>query len=204
MRPWYVRRVEGFLKARRPTSLSRVTASEVAGYLQKVADRGQLADWQFQPLADALQLLFVDLGQCPAGKEIDWDWCKAGGCPLQEDHPTIARSGSPAAGPADGPSFARAAEEVPLLKTLARTVRAMQYSIRTERAYIDWCHRFLAFCGETPPGGCAAVLRSQVWVQPSLSLAMRPESLIHHLRKRERTGGGKCGFRQARFAFGFD
>jgi hypothetical protein len=26
----------------------------------------------------------------------------------------------------------------------------MQYSIRTEQAYVDWCHRFLAFCGDTP------------------------------------------------------
>ncbi len=23
----------------------------------------------------------------------------------------------------------------------------MQYSIRTEQSYVDWCHRFLAFCG---------------------------------------------------------
>jgi len=26
----------------------------------------------------------------------------------------------------------------------------MQYSIRTEQAYVDWCQRFLAFCGDTP------------------------------------------------------
>ena len=37
MRPWYVRRVEGFLKARRPASLSQVTAEEIAGYLQEVS-----------------------------------------------------------------------------------------------------------------------------------------------------------------------
>ncbi|WP_295582589.1 hypothetical protein [uncultured Lamprocystis sp.] len=33
MRPWYVRRVEGCLKARRPVSLSQVTAEELAGSL---------------------------------------------------------------------------------------------------------------------------------------------------------------------------
>jgi hypothetical protein len=49
-----------------------------------------------------------------------------------------------------GPGFARAAGEVPLPKTLVRTIRAMQYSIRTEQAYVDWCHRFLAFRGEAP------------------------------------------------------
>jgi len=127
MRPWYVRRVEGFLKARRPVSLLHVTAEELTGYLQEVAAQAQLADWQFRQLVDALQLLFVDLAHCPAGKTIDWDWWKTGGRPLDSDHPTLARSSPPAAGPA----FARATERFPLLKTLARTIRAMQYSIRT-------------------------------------------------------------------------
>ena len=112
MRPWYVRRVEGFLKARRPVSLSQVTAEEIAGYLQEVSAQAQLADWQFRQLVDALQLLFVDLAQCPAGKAIDWDWWKAGGRPLDNDHPTVARSQPPAAG-LEGPQFARAAERFP-------------------------------------------------------------------------------------------
>jgi integrase len=150
MRLWYIRRVEGFLKARRPASLSQVTAEEITGYLQEVSAQAQLADWQFRQLVDALQLLFVDLAQCPAGKVVDWDWWKAGGRPLDNDHPTIARSQPPAAGLTEGPEFARAAEKFPLLKTLARTIRAMQYSVRTEQAYVDGCHRFLAFCGETP------------------------------------------------------
>ncbi len=98
MRSWYVRRVEGFLKARRPASLSQVTAVEIAGYLQEVSAQAQLADWQCRQRIDALQLLFVDLAQCPAGKAIDWDWWKAGGRPLESDHPTVARSQPPAAG----------------------------------------------------------------------------------------------------------
>ncbi|MBP6582938.1 MAG: hypothetical protein KA204_05660 [Chromatiaceae bacterium] len=71
----------------------------------------------FRQLVDALQLLFVDLAQCPAGKAIDWDWWKAGGRPLESDHPTVARSQPPAAGLAEGLAFARAAERFPLLKT---------------------------------------------------------------------------------------
>lgn len=102
MRPWYVRRVEGFLKARRPASLSQVMAEEIAGYLQEESAQAQLADWQFRQRVDALQLLFVDLAQCPAGKAIDWDWWKAGGRPLESDHPTVARSQPPAAGLAVG------------------------------------------------------------------------------------------------------
>jgi len=68
MRPWYFRRVVGLLKARRPVSLSRVTAEKIAGYLQQVSAPSQLTDWQCRQLVDALQLLFVDMGHCSARK----------------------------------------------------------------------------------------------------------------------------------------
>ncbi len=93
MRPWYVRRVEGFLKARRPASLSQVMAEEIAGYLQEESAQAQLANWQFRQLVDALQLLFLDLAQCPAGKAIDWDWCKAGGPDAGGSPPTVRSDG---------------------------------------------------------------------------------------------------------------
>ncbi|AUB85421.1 integrase (plasmid) [Candidatus Thiodictyon syntrophicum] len=146
MRPWYVRRVEAFLKALRPVSLSSLTAEQVTGYLQEVSSQGQVTGWQFRQIVDALQLLLVDLSQAPVGKGIDWDWWKAGGKTLAPDHPTLGKSQAPGA----GPRFAGAAAAFPLLETLARTIRAMQYSIRTEQAYVDWCHRFLAFCGDKP------------------------------------------------------
>lgn len=113
MRPWYVRRVEEFLKARRPGSLARLTAEEISGYLQEVSAQARLADWQFGQLIDSLQLLLVDLAGCPAAKAIDWDWWKAGGRPLEDAHPTVVRSQPPATGLAEGPEFARAAEPVP-------------------------------------------------------------------------------------------
>ncbi|WP_295446361.1 hypothetical protein [uncultured Thiodictyon sp.] len=127
IRPWYVRRVEEFLKAVRPKSLSQLTAEQVNGYLQDGSSQGQLADWQFRQLVDALQLLFVDLSQAPAGKGIDWEWWKAGGRVLAPDHPTLGKSQAPGA----GPRFASAVAAFPLLETLVRTIRAMRYSIRT-------------------------------------------------------------------------
>ena len=182
MRLWYVRRVEGFLKALRPVSLSQLTAREITGYLQQMSTPSQLPDWQFRQLVDALQLLFVDLGQCPVGKEVDWDWWKAGGRPLEPDHPTIARSQPPAAGLKDGPRYARAAGAFPLLETLARTIRAMQYSIRTEQAYVDWCHRFLAFCADTPTDrlGVEDVQRFLTHLAVDRSVAAKTQSLAYN------------------------
>jgi integron integrase len=178
MRPWYVRRVEGFLKALRPESLSRLTAEQVTGYLQEVSSQAQLTGWQFRQLVDSLQLLLVDLAQVDAGKGVDWDWWKDGGKALEADHPTIARAQSPAA----GPTFARAAADFPLLETLARTIRAMQYAIRTEQAYVDWCHRFLLFCGDTPIDslGVEDVQRFLTHLAVDRSVAAKTQSLAYH------------------------
>jgi len=43
--------------------------------------------------------------------------------------------------------YQRAAGAQPLLRQLARTLRAERYALRTEQTYVDWCHRFLLFCG---------------------------------------------------------
>lgn len=54
-----------------------------------------------------------------------------------------ARSACPVARPSRATRF-------PLLETLARTIRAMRYSIRTEQSYVDWGIRFLTFRGDKP------------------------------------------------------
>ncbi len=149
MRPWYVRRVEAFLKAPRPESLSRLTAEQIIGYVQKVSSVAQLADWQFRQLVDALQLLLVDLAQVPTGKVVDWGWWKAGGKGMEADHPAIARSQPPRASFLRArPSRARNGVSGP--GDPGADHPATQYSIRTKQAYLDWGHRFLGLCGETP------------------------------------------------------
>ncbi|EGV32250.1 integron integrase [Thiorhodococcus drewsii AZ1] len=45
--------------------------------------------------------------------------------------------------------FQRSAEDLDLLKSLARTLRARRYVIRTEQTYVDWCHPFMRFCGNS-------------------------------------------------------
>ena len=38
-----------------------------------------------------------------------------------------------------------------LLGQMREIFRTRHYSIRTEQAYVEWCHRFLAFCGDKDP-----------------------------------------------------
>ncbi|MFB1501817.1 phage integrase N-terminal SAM-like domain-containing protein, partial [Thiocapsa sp. N5-Cardenillas] len=155
-RQWYIRRVEDFLKELKPAALSALTADQVTDYLRRMSARSDLADWQMRQIVDALRLLLVDLAQVPAGKGVDWDYWWEGQRTLPPEHATIARS--TAMNAEDGadptaigvPRFSRSARTFPILEDLARTIRAMQYSIRTEQSYVDWCHRFLLFCGSKP------------------------------------------------------
>jgi hypothetical protein len=160
-RQWYIRRVEDFLKDLKPTALSALTADQVTDYLRRMSARSDLADWQMRQIVDALRLLLVDLAQVPSGKGVDWDYWWEGQRTLPPTHATIARS--TAMGTADGadpgaigvPRFSRSAQTFPILEDLARTIRTMQYSIRTEQSYVDWYHRFVLFWGAR---------RSTTWV----------------------------------------
>lgn len=177
-RRWYVRRVEDFLKAVRPGSLAGLSAEEVTGYLQEASSRPGLADWQVRQLVDALQLLLVDLAQVPAGRGVDWSYWKEAGRGLQADHPTIAKSSAPAS----GPRYSRSAQSFPILETLARTIRSMQYSIRTEQSYVDWCHRFLAFCKDKDPAdlGREDVQRFLSHLAVERSVSAKTQSLAYN------------------------
>jgi hypothetical protein len=155
-RQWYIRRVEDFLRDVKPTALSALTADQVTDDLRRMSARSDLADWQMRQSVDALRLLLVDLVQVPAGKGVDWDDWWEGQRTLPPEHATIARSTAMStedgvdSGAIGVPRFSRSAQTFPILEDLSRTIRAMQYSIRTEQSYVDWCHRFLRFCGGKP------------------------------------------------------
>jgi len=153
VRPNYVRFVEAFLRDLHPESLSALSGKDVTEYFQRLSSKNKLSDWQFRQVVDALQLLLVDLAQAPAGKQVDWDYWKEAVKTLGINHPTLAKEQSPGKRMADrgiGPKFAHYAEAFPLLESLARALRSRQYSIRTEHSYVDWCRRFLQFCGDKP------------------------------------------------------
>lgn len=153
---WYVRWVEVFLDAVRPAALGDLSAEQVTEYLRALAARSDLAMWQTRQAVDALRLLLVELAGARAGKGVDWDYWLEAQQPLGDSHPTIARASAPARSPgldrsssSGAPRYAPSAEQFPVLVDLTRTIRALQYSIRTEQSYVDWCHRFLAFCQPT-------------------------------------------------------
>ncbi len=187
-RQWYIRRVEEFLKDLKPAGLSALTPDQVTDYLRRMSARADLADRQMRQIVDALRWLLVDLAQVPAGKGVDWDYWWEGQRTLTTEHATIARSTAVCA--EDGadpraigvPRFSRSAQTFPILEDLARTIRAMQYSIRTEQSYVDWCHRFLLFGGSKPldPLGVPDVQRFLSHLAVERSVSAKTQSLAYN------------------------
>ncbi|MBK1733534.1 integron integrase [Thiococcus pfennigii] len=152
-RRWYVVRAEAFVAAVRPKRLVEVSAAEITAFFPRYAREQRLNDWQFRQMVDALQLLLVDVAACPAAHEVEWDYWREAGVTLAADHPTVAATLSPEQAIDTHPIYTKASEHRPLLKQLARTLRAQRYALRTEQSYVAWCHRFLSFCEQQSTAG---------------------------------------------------
>ena len=187
---WYVRRVEEFLKAVGPRPLSALAAEEVTEYLRSASNREDLAAWQVWQIVDAQRLLLVDLARVTAARGVDWDywWEAAAGADGERGCGDTRASVSVSAdrvraelGPS-GPALATQASAYPVLRDLARTIRAMQYSIRTEQSYVDWCHRFLAYSGafDVDALGVADVQRFLSHLAVERQVAAKTQSLAYN------------------------
>ena len=125
---WYVLRAEGFIDAVRPTRMGEVSVGQITTFFPRYAREQGLNEWQYRQAVDAVQLLLVELAQSKASREIDWDFVKEAGRALDAGHPTVARALTPDEAVEAQPRYARASEQYPLLKSLARMLQARRYS----------------------------------------------------------------------------
>ncbi len=71
-RRWYVRHVEGFIKAHSERRLATLSADDVVKYLKEKDRSRNLVGWQFRQIVDALRILFVDLVRPDWAQGFDW------------------------------------------------------------------------------------------------------------------------------------
>ena len=143
--PWYVKHVELFLDQFPKRALQSLTAADIEGYLERQGREPNLEAWHFRQIVDALRALLVDLAGLEVGGKIDWAYWEQAAKDLPETHATLARD-LPVKVLVDGEAAdIFSADRRDVLVKLVSEVRARHYSIRTERAYLDWCRRFFRF-----------------------------------------------------------
>jgi len=153
---WYVIRVENYINAHPEHKLRTHTPQQLTSYLETIGGVDRLYDWQYKQLVDALKILFVDIVKSPWAANFPWSTWIDTADSLPSDHATVSRDS-----PAKFSAFS--SKNDPLLRReiialypnvfdrLLTEIRTRQYSIRTEKAYFDWCIRFIVFHDKSNP-----------------------------------------------------
>ena len=145
---WYVRHCETFIRRNKDTRLKQHTKISVSGYLSEIINEGQKTTWQKKQVIDAIGLLFKSI-HAPLYQEIDWDYWKSSCQDLGEEHDTNYRSTHPITSSINPSSLPLdMAQEKTIsaeINCLRKAIRRVNYSIRTEKTYTDWVHKFLKY-----------------------------------------------------------
>ena len=141
-----MRHVEDLIKETDQTPLRSLQRSEVEAFFRRRADNPRLEDWQVGQCVEAIRLVLKDLAGAAICADIDWDYWRGASRSLEVTHPSLARDEAleKVVNRATSKAGSKAHGEV--LEQLIRAIRARHYSIRTEKAYVDWAARFFAFC----------------------------------------------------------
>jgi len=156
-RPWYVRRVEEFIKAQNGRKIKSISRRDLDRYLETIGREHRLSGWQFRQCVDAIRILYCDLLDTPACREVDWRHWREAARELDAEHPTTGRQLSP-----EELSYLKErkgggrinmirASHRDLLARLASEIRRRGYSYRTEQTYEHWACRFILFCDSARP-----------------------------------------------------
>jgi len=144
---WYVRHAQAYLSASAGRRLATHSAPEIEAWLAERGRIDRITAWQYAQVVEAVRHLLL-LARAPAAAEVDWKWWRESKT-LPANHPTIARSTTPVSRPSVAP--ADGGEVFDASAQLVAVVRQRNYSIRTEKAYLDWLERFVRFIGGADP-----------------------------------------------------
>jgi len=162
---WYVRHVEQYIKSYPNLKLALHSPEQIEYYFREKGRNPRLQDWQYKQLVDALKILFVEMVKAPWADAFPWqEWSELSST-LENSHATISRDYHPVARwNAEDSAFSQNEKESGLFKQIyniypdhidkfVTQIRILQYSIRTERAYLGWFIRFICFHSMQDPSG---------------------------------------------------
>ena len=147
---WYLKWATKFALSLPGVPLKRRSIEQVKAFLEELAAKPNVKEWQAQQASEALRILYQDF--------LDAPWSRP--------WPYTAGAAQAAKGPKDTlpvsveirPAFRD--ESLPheievlykdIFKRLSTEIRTRHYSIRTEKSYEHWVRRFIAFHGLSSP-----------------------------------------------------
>jgi len=157
-RPWYVKRLEGFIKLQNGRRIKSLSGKDITEYFEAIGRKSRLSGWQFYQCIDAIRILYCNLLISSSCQEVDWNFWLDSAKQLEIDHPTTARQLTPEElsfiKPRKGKSTLNQvrASHRDLLVLFTSEIRRRGYAYRTEQSYEQWVCRFILFCDGVSPG----------------------------------------------------
>jgi integron integrase len=153
---WYVIRAEEYIGSYPDKRLQDHTKEDIESWLGALGRKNNLKSWQFRQAVHAIQILFCEIVKAPFAKDVDWEHWKEAARELPSDHVTIGREGSNTSATSGSLTAYSSLQETrqkhpELIKMLVSRLRVGQYAFRTEKSYIDWICRFLAYSANKDP-----------------------------------------------------
>jgi integron integrase len=152
--PWYRRHVEAFLDDHPDVRLRSHTAKSITVWLERIGRDPHINAWQYRQKVDALRILFRHFLRPPWSGEFDWDRWLNSARALETDHVTVARTYEMIEKSVDDPKNYLARRFPDLYRRFLVAMRLPDYSINTEKSYLDWINRFLRFHPDRHPCDC--------------------------------------------------
>lgn len=153
---WYVRHAEKYLSFCGGIPLAEHTAAHVDNYLREKGRNPNVERWQFLQIVQAIEILLVEIAKLDWARTYAWqDWAATVDI-LPDDHATLDRSYHPLPTLKHDESAVEHASESRLAVRIAQRfphhveaikaqIRVRQYSTRTEKTYLGWFNRYVAF-----------------------------------------------------------
>jgi integron integrase len=152
--PWYRRHIEGFLADNPTVRLKSNTAESIERWLDHIGKDSSINAWQYRQKVDALRVLFGHFLRQPWCSGFDWDRWLNGARALESDHVTIARTYEMIEKSVEDPKNHLAKAYPDLYRRFLVAIRLPDYSINTEKSYLDWINRYLRFHNTRHPCDC--------------------------------------------------
>ena len=161
-RPFYVTRVNQFIRATGGRDPGSLDEREIGDILASFGRRERLLDWQFAQLVDAVRVYLVGYLKLRAAGRVDWSYWKGSARTLEPDHASTARESRPEelvrrkVRQGTGPLAEIRQQHEDLIVRFVTEIRARGYAYRTEQVYEQWVCRYIAFCGGAAPDASGA------------------------------------------------
>jgi integron integrase len=153
--PWYRRHIEAFISDHPHVRLKSHSAKSVVDWLEHIGKDSQINAWQYRQKVDSLRILFGHCLRLPWCSDFDWDRWLNSARALERNHATIARTYEMIEKSVDDPKNHLARSYPDLYRQFLVAIRLPDYSINTEKSYLDWINRFLRFHNHRHPCDCS-------------------------------------------------